>query len=51
MADKPPVDKQERADELVQDETPDSNTAAPREPIKEVKEEVEDDDRFQATDN
>lgn len=51
MTDERRGDNQQHPDELVQDDTKESKTEPTAQTQEESKEEVEDDDRFQATDN
>jgi hypothetical protein len=51
MTDERRGDNQQHPDELVQDDTKESKTEPTAQTQEEIKEEVEDDDRFQATDN
>jgi hypothetical protein len=52
MADKPPEQREERADELVRNTERDSDAKEPQQDLpEEIQQELEDTDRFQATDN
>jgi hypothetical protein len=52
MADKPLERSEEREDELVRNQEQDSDANEPQQDLpEEIQQELEDDDRFQATDN
>ena len=52
MADKRPENTEERAAELVRNEERDSSTEEPQQQVpEEIEQELDDTDRFQATDN
>ena len=52
MADKPLERSEEREDELVRNREQDSDAEETQQPLpEEIEQELEDDDRFQATDN